>query len=370
MITGIRAQESPKRKTYEKISRNPLIPAVQINPILHWKKKEVWEYINYYERPYHPLYDNGYDRLGCWMCPFQSEKDFERLNDKFPHLLNSLQASIRKNLIKFGRVGVRNFENYIKEHAWVKNALPLNNSLVGTITYKKVRNKNQYLIKCFSNVDFEKICKNLNLFKRKSEIIINKKIRTIEIESKVLSINQILIYLEKQVNCVGCGACRSLCPTFALSVKGNTLHINFEDCTSCFNCIKTNKLRAGCIARNYVPLRKKFDIIDLDGKNVNIKKEFNKIQTTKIKNFENNSIELFEKFGLIKTRKDIENVNQTLKKVLFGSGKVDDVYFYSTPEYILNMKREKGFTTIHINCNQGNAQKHISEIQSLLQNTI
>ncbi|GAH92214.1 unnamed protein product, partial [marine sediment metagenome] len=40
LITGIRSRESVKRKKYEKISKNPLIPAVQINPILEWTKED------------------------------------------------------------------------------------------------------------------------------------------------------------------------------------------------------------------------------------------------------------------------------------------------------------------------------------------
>ena len=100
MITGIRSEESRKRRNYSKVGKNPLIPATQINPILDWNTKEIWEYINYYNLPYHPLYDKGYDRLGCWMCPFQKVEGFEGLKEFFPELNISLNESLYKNVKK------------------------------------------------------------------------------------------------------------------------------------------------------------------------------------------------------------------------------------------------------------------------------
>ena len=79
LITGIRADESRKRQNYSAVSRNPLIPTTQINPIITWTTEEVWHYIKYYDLPYHPLYNQGYERLGCWMCPFQKPEGFRRL---------------------------------------------------------------------------------------------------------------------------------------------------------------------------------------------------------------------------------------------------------------------------------------------------
>ncbi|MHA1395972.1 MAG: phosphoadenosine phosphosulfate reductase family protein, partial [Promethearchaeota archaeon] len=168
LITGIRSEESRKRRNYSKISKNPLIPAIQINPILDWSTEEIWDYIKYYKLPYHPLYDMGYNRLGCWMCPFQKKEGFKRLQTIFPNLYKALVDSLYRNVKKFGKVGVRDIDNYIKEHAWTKNALPIRNIIGGSIKYEKNKDYSKYIIRCFNKIDFLNIIENSNLLKKKS----------------------------------------------------------------------------------------------------------------------------------------------------------------------------------------------------------
>jgi phosphoadenosine phosphosulfate reductase len=45
-----------------------------LNPIIEWSDDEVWEYIKERNLPYNPLYDMGYNRVGCIGCPMQSRK--------------------------------------------------------------------------------------------------------------------------------------------------------------------------------------------------------------------------------------------------------------------------------------------------------
>uniref|UniRef100_A0A6M3LFR6 Putative phosphoadenosine phosphosulfate n=1 Tax=viral metagenome TaxID=1070528 RepID=A0A6M3LFR6_9ZZZZ len=39
-------------------------------PIFHWLEWEIWEYIDSNNLPYCSLYDEGFSRLGCVICPF------------------------------------------------------------------------------------------------------------------------------------------------------------------------------------------------------------------------------------------------------------------------------------------------------------
>lgn len=45
---------------------------VMINPIVDWKDADVWEFLRYYGIEGNPLYQCGFDRVGCIGCPLPS----------------------------------------------------------------------------------------------------------------------------------------------------------------------------------------------------------------------------------------------------------------------------------------------------------
>ena len=46
-----------------------LTPAIfTINPLAHWKKTQVWDYIQRHTVPINPLHAQGYPSIGCWPC--------------------------------------------------------------------------------------------------------------------------------------------------------------------------------------------------------------------------------------------------------------------------------------------------------------
>jgi phosphoadenosine phosphosulfate reductase len=40
-----------------------------IHPIIDWSSEDVWQYIRQRDLPYCQLYDEGWKRIGCIMCP-------------------------------------------------------------------------------------------------------------------------------------------------------------------------------------------------------------------------------------------------------------------------------------------------------------
>jgi len=70
VITGIRAAESharSKRKMVESCYKDTT--KQYVNPIIDWTDAEVWEFIRARKMPYCKLYDEGWKRIGCLMCP-------------------------------------------------------------------------------------------------------------------------------------------------------------------------------------------------------------------------------------------------------------------------------------------------------------
>jgi len=75
VVTGVRAKESAKRAKRKIVEtcRNSR-KGQFIHPIFEWTEAEVWEYIHTYNVPYCSLYDKGFKRLGCLLCPYGGDK--------------------------------------------------------------------------------------------------------------------------------------------------------------------------------------------------------------------------------------------------------------------------------------------------------
>jgi phosphoadenosine phosphosulfate reductase len=85
VMTGLRKAESVNRRdrrVYEQSIRNR--KTWYLNPIIEWSDKDVWGYIESHSLLYPSLYDEGYDRIGCIMCPLQSIEGRKRDAKRYP----------------------------------------------------------------------------------------------------------------------------------------------------------------------------------------------------------------------------------------------------------------------------------------------
>ena len=75
VLTGVRWEESARR------SRRGMVELCRtgrkgnlIHPIIDWSEKDIWEHIRRHEIPYCSLYDEGFKRLGCVLCPMADKQ--------------------------------------------------------------------------------------------------------------------------------------------------------------------------------------------------------------------------------------------------------------------------------------------------------
>lgn len=66
-VTGIRRDQTSNRKEIDIIEKQKS-GIYKINPLAHWTKKEVWNYIDRHNLPTHPLFSEGYLSIGCAPC--------------------------------------------------------------------------------------------------------------------------------------------------------------------------------------------------------------------------------------------------------------------------------------------------------------
>ena len=73
----IRADQTSHRAAAQVVQWDPKFNLVKINPLLHWTKKDVWNFVTKHDIPYNPLHDQGYASIGCWPCtrPVQDGED-------------------------------------------------------------------------------------------------------------------------------------------------------------------------------------------------------------------------------------------------------------------------------------------------------
>ncbi len=86
-IQGNRWYESWNRADLEIASENPANPLqVNISPIRNWRALEVYLYLRWQHVAYNPLYDQGIERIGCYVCPSMLESEYDELKRMHPEL--------------------------------------------------------------------------------------------------------------------------------------------------------------------------------------------------------------------------------------------------------------------------------------------
>jgi phosphoadenosine phosphosulfate reductase len=96
-IDGKRRYESFTRSKIPSVEENPLIPnQTNIYPIRNWRALEVWLYIHYKKLEYNPLYDEGFERVGCYLCPAALQAEYHRLNELHPELHNQWEEYLHQ----------------------------------------------------------------------------------------------------------------------------------------------------------------------------------------------------------------------------------------------------------------------------------
>jgi phosphoadenosine phosphosulfate reductase len=96
VVTGIRWQESTrraKRLMTEICFRDQT--KIFLNIIIDWTTTDVWEYIRKNQIEYCSLYDEGFKRLGCVLCPMSN--DVERQIMRWPKIAKLWEKSIKKS---------------------------------------------------------------------------------------------------------------------------------------------------------------------------------------------------------------------------------------------------------------------------------
>jgi phosphoadenosine phosphosulfate reductase len=119
-IDGKRKYESFTRSRIAPKEENPFVPGqVSLFPIRNWRAIEIWLYIYYRKLDYNPLYDQGFERVGCWLCPAELGAEYQRFGELHPELFTRWN----EYLLKWAKDNGLD-EEFIRHGFWRWKTLP------------------------------------------------------------------------------------------------------------------------------------------------------------------------------------------------------------------------------------------------------
>ena len=94
---------SKRRMTELCMQKNSMV----VNPIIDWRDTDIWEYIRSEHIQINPLYDIGYERVGCIGCPMAGKKKYREFAD-FPAYKKLYLHAFKRMLEERSRRGKKN----------------------------------------------------------------------------------------------------------------------------------------------------------------------------------------------------------------------------------------------------------------------
>lgn len=316
---GIRRDESARRSNYHRVSWNDdkdhvgkvvkvdqddelngvtvgakIGQQITGSPIIDWTEFDVWLYMLLNEVHFNKSYRLGYTRVGCWLCPLNSEWSEYMGKLFFP----DDSARWRKQLIEFAtKIGKPDPAEYIDDRGWVKRfgGAGLPNAFAGIESKPcgDMDNTIQVEVERPVDVELEEFLKPLGKINRDrsrpalgeiylegrhgqkwSAIIVQAppgstsiRYTVINPEGDFKNINAYLKYQStKFQTCIQCTACSAVCPHGAITIKPDAriYEIDQDICTGCMECV-THFGTTGCLVAKSLGVSGKSRPIDAVG---------------------------------------------------------------------------------------------------------
>lgn len=121
ILTGIRWAESARRRKrpmFHICTKDKRVD--YLHPIIDWTDEDVWGYIKENNIKYCSLYDEGFKRLGCVLCPMASTSQRKLEMQRFPEITGRWKQAFRKLELYLTRPDIGNWEQYF--NWWVSDS--------------------------------------------------------------------------------------------------------------------------------------------------------------------------------------------------------------------------------------------------------
>lgn len=280
-IDGKRKYESFSRASIGASETNPFVPnQVNIFPIRNWRAIEVWLYIYKKTLSYNPLYNLGFERVGCYLCPASLSAEYKLFSTLHPQLYNTWNKFLQSWAKQHGLS-----ELYIKHGLWRWKSLPSKMIKLAEnigINYNPKELRQDFKVTSIGGVspckngDFSieasitgisfkgasnilNILGNVKVLEDMGVLIVQNTVGSINFfssnnlvvtsnnkENAVKIFDNVVLQFMRQSKCSGCGICKTSCPVHAIDIYKKELLI--KD-----NCIHCGKCNNSCVIIKYAP---------------------------------------------------------------------------------------------------------------------
>lgn len=264
---GVRAEESVRRESYQRLGKGKHTFIYNAHPIIEWNSVEIFLYLFENNLPINSAYRQGKARVGCLICPFSSSWDDMLIQKFYPEYLLPFVERLKRYA---SQVNIVDFSQFLSERKW--KLKPLGDRKV---VYPKVLFKSE-----LSTLDFvAELTDAKQSFLRwlpalcpytikntdkgfEGELHFRKNVFPFVIEEtdtkSILKVrgklpNELTFLLRrltyKTAHCVHCEVCEVDCPTGALSIVPQ-IFIDKNKCIHCHKCFNTHD--RGCVAADCI----------------------------------------------------------------------------------------------------------------------
>jgi len=118
-LTGISWAESYRRKKRSMLEVSHTDKTkLFLHPFIDWSDSEVWEYILTNKISYCSLYDEGFKRLGCVLCPFTTRKQTLKDMERYPKIAGAWYRAGKRYYENSGHKGLKRWATYDEMWEW------------------------------------------------------------------------------------------------------------------------------------------------------------------------------------------------------------------------------------------------------------
>ncbi len=236
-LVGQRKYESFARMKSKSIWRNRWLPEFMTGaPLNDWSSLETWLYIGIRKVKTNPLYQKGFERLGCYLCPSSRLSDYRRVKERYPNLWGRWENFLSNYATEMGykdcwlKYGIWRWidpPRRMKTLCKVERK-PLMIAAIGrSIVHMKPYDKKRFLSLAPS------------IGHVRGDFIIGEKFSLIAGNKNVYFKGDPSYSLKvgiRSVACVGCGICKEYCSNNAIFIANGKAHIDPHKCASCNIC--------------------------------------------------------------------------------------------------------------------------------------
>ncbi len=264
---GVRAEESVRRESYQRIGKGKHTYVYNAHPIIAWNSIEIFLYLLEWHLPINPAYRQGKARVGCLICPFSTSWDDMVIRQNYQ---SDMQPFIDRLKRYASQVRIQHFEGYLAERKWKLKPLGERERIIPKVSFKTDISALDFIAEIVDSKNsltkwLPAVCPfslretnrgyegELKYKKSVYPFFIEQAERKTSFTVKGRLPNDLVFLLRrliyKTAHCVQCEVCEVDCPTGALSIVPEIM-IDKTKCIHCHRCFNTHD--RGCIAADCI----------------------------------------------------------------------------------------------------------------------